>query len=369
MKILIFTGYFHPHKGGVEKFVLEISKSLIEKGHEITVVCANSNKVKEKEEYEKIKIYRLSSINWIEGFPIIYSKKIIAEELQKEKFDVVITNTRFFHTSLIGGKFAKKKRIPWIHFEHGSTFVQTKNPLIWLGSRMYDYTLGKWIFKNADKIVSPSERSKHFVKKLMNRDIKVIRYGIDTKNIKKIRPKKEIKNLIYVGRLTYGKGIQDLLVAFSQLRNKKLNLTIVGDGPFRKNLEMLSKKLNIAKRVKFVGNKDKKEVMKFYSNSDIFINPSYSEGLPNTVIEAGATGLAVIATDVGGTEEIIINKKTGLLIKEKDPKEIKKAIEFMLNNPQERISYQKNIQEQIKKNFDWKEVVSNWENLLKNIKR
>jgi glycosyltransferase involved in cell wall biosynthesis len=100
------------------------------------------------------------------------------------------------------------------------------------------------------------------------------------------------------------------------------------------------------------------------SKSDLFINPSYSEGLPTSVLEAGAVGLPVIATDVGGTKEVIINGKTGILIKEKDSEKLKEAIEFVINNSKPRVSYAKNLNKLIKNKFDWKKIIKKWEKVL-----
>ncbi|MFA5173568.1 MAG: glycosyltransferase family 4 protein [Candidatus Pacearchaeota archaeon] len=365
MKILIFAGYFYPHTGGLESYVLKISQKLIKAGNEITIACPNTENYKESETLEKINIIRFKAIDLMKVYPIIYYKNKILSILSKEKFDLIITNTRFFHTSLIGMKFAKKNKIPWIHIEHGTSFVQTNNPIVWLGSRLYDFTFGKKVLKNADKVICISKDSKRFVQSLVNRDVEVVYNGIELSNIPKYTPKKQIKNIIFVGRLIYAKGVQDLINAFAQLENKDLKLTIVGDGPYKKDLEELTKKLNLNNRIIFTGEKNKKEVLDLLSKSDLFINPSYSEGLPTSVLEAGAVGLPVIATDVGGTNEVIINNITGILINQKDPKEIKEAIEFYINHPKEKTKYSIALNKLIKSQFDWNKIIQQWKTILK----
>ncbi|MBU4002962.1 MAG: glycosyltransferase family 4 protein, partial [Proteobacteria bacterium] len=216
MKILIFAGYFYPHKGGLEDYSLNLAKRLIKQGNKVVVACPNTENSIESENLGGIKILRFPSIDLMKVYPIIYSKNNSIKTLEKENFDLVITNTRFFHTSLVGMQFAKKNKIPWIHVEHGTSFVQTNNPIIWVCSRIFDLTFGKQILRNADKIISISKESKKFVQDLVNRDVEVIYNGIGLKNIPKYKIRNGTKSIIFVGRLIYAKGVQDLINAFSK---------------------------------------------------------------------------------------------------------------------------------------------------------
>ena len=365
-RILIFSAPFYPRKSGVGNFVLQFSKRMSQKGYEITIFCYDTEKTNRFLEYMRgIRIIRTKN-SQLGGY-FLPDKAHLKNNLSllKEKFNLVITNTRFFHTSLVGRKFAKENKIPWIHIEHGSTFVKSNNILIWVGSRIFDLFIGKKILKDADKVVSISEGSKRFVQSLVNRDVEVIPNGVELSNIPKYTIKKEIKNIIFVGRLIYAKGVQDLIYAFSKINNKKLKLTIVGNGPYKKDLEKLVKKLKLQNKIKLTGEKNKREVLNLLSKSDLFVNPSYSEGLPTSVLEAGAVGLPVIATDVGGTREVIINNKTGLLIKEKKPSELRDAIDFMIRNPKQKIIYSRSLNKLIKNKFDWRKIIEEWEKQIR----
>lgn len=363
MKILIFAGYFYPHKGGLEQYVLNLSRYL-SKNHDITIICPKTNNSEKSEIINNCRIIRLPSWDFMKVYPVIYSKNNL-KKLNEEKFDLVITNTRFFHASLIGMKFAKKNKIPWIHVEHGTSFVKTNNLVLFLGSRIFDLIFGRKILNSADKIITISDGARDFVNRLSkNKNIQTIYNGIKLNYIKKRGKIKEINKLIFVGRLIYAKGVQDLIIAFSRINNKNLFLTIVGDGPYKSELENLAKRLNLTDKINFVGEKTKQEVLKLLRESDLFINPSYSEGMPTTVLEAGAIGLPVIATDVGGTREIIENNRTGILINPGKPNEIKQAIEFMINKKKEREEYAKNLNNSVKNKFTWEVIIGQWENLI-----
>ena len=179
-----------------------------------------------------------------------------------------------------------------------------------------------------------------------------------------MRKTDEVKRLIFVGRLVYAKGVQDLLVAFSRLERKNLKLMIVGGGSYKSALKNIVDKLEINKSVSFKGELDRIECLKLMSKSDIFINPSYSEGLPTSVLEAGALGMPVIATDVGGTKDII-NPQTGILVSKKDICQLCNAINFMISNKKQRHKYQENITQFIKSNFDWDKIIRKWKKILR----
>jgi sugar transferase (PEP-CTERM/EpsH1 system associated) len=175
------------------------------------------------------------------------------------------------------------------------------------------------------------KRSK--VKKIIN--------GVDTK---KFRPVKEntlgfnckfMKGDIIigtVGRLDPIKNYDLLLKAFDKINSKnKIRLIIVGDGPERKHLENLKNKLSCRDRIVFMGErKNLNEILRWL---DIFVLPSKNEGMSNTILEAMATGLPVIATKVGGNPELVSNNITGLLISNGDVEELRQAITYYLENP------------------------------------
>ena len=370
MKILIFATPFYPRKSGLGNYVLTLSNRLANKGHEITILCYDTENTKKYfEKLGKLNVLRIKTKKILDSYHLANKKhlKKILKKLDKEDFDTIITNTRFFESSIIGMNYSKRRKINWIHIEHGTSFVQTNNPIIWLGSRLFDLTLGRKILNNAKTIVAISRSVKDFVKKISkNKKIIVIPNGIEFKEFPTIK-KREIRNLIFIGRLIYGKGVQDLIESFSQLKDKNTKLTIIGDGPYKKQLEHLTKEKKLQNRIVFLGEKTHEEVLKILSEHDLFINPSYTEGLPTTVLEAGMVGLPVIATNVGGTSEVIKNKESGLLIKSEDRLNLKKAIEFIIKNHKEREKYSKNLQNNIKKSYEWKKIIERWENLLKKI--
>jgi len=371
MRIIIFCAYFHPHQGGVENYIEELFKTSNDNRNnlEITLVTANTENSKECEKYKNFDVYRLPCWNILGGtYPVIKPSgwKILRElskRQQKEKYDYVITSTRFFNTSLLGARFALKNKIPLIHIEHGTAHSPVHNLLSRTIGIIYDHTFGRYIIKHADKAIGISIASEKFIKHLYNKDnskIFLLRNGIDTKKFVKITRTKDIQNIrkslhlknekiiVYVGRLIYAKGVHDLLEATKDRNDVKV--IVIGSGNYDNKLR------SISKNAIFLGQKNSDEIIKYLSIADIFVNPSYAEGLPTSVLEAGSLGVPIIATDVGGTREIIDDEKNGFLIKPKDVDGLKTKITLLLNNPSVSNKFSLNIRKKIIKEFDWKKT-------------
>lgn len=377
-KVLIFCPYYPPHIGGLESHADEFNKYLSEEGYKIVVFTPrlpkNASKLEEK--YNRVKIIRFPALEIIPNFPLPCFWRsdfwLVWKKAIKTKPDWVISRTRFFLTSIMAGFYAKTKKVKWMHIEHGSDFVQLSNKLYSLVAKIYDYTFGYLVLRFADKAVANSEASAEFCRKIYSkRKYEVIRRGVEIDQIKKIKPNEEIyaqyKNkfkILFIGRLIDGKGVTDLIEAVSDIANDKWVLFIVGDGPQREILIKLVKKFKIENKVVFFGQKTKIESIGIMKVADLVINPSYTEGLPTSMIEAAICGKPVIATNVGGTNEIVKDKITGFLIKPKDVKNLRKLIIKMIDN----VSYYTKMGDVAKslvaKNFSWKNSIKKYIKIL-----
>jgi glycosyltransferase involved in cell wall biosynthesis len=129
-----------------------------------------------------------------------------------------------------------------------------------------------------------------------------------------------------VSNLKPTKGIDHLLRAFARLeRSEATRLVVIGEGPSRVPLTELARSLGVRDRVLLAGTEP--DVQPLLAGFDVFVHPSDTEGLPNAVLEAAAAGLPIVATDVGGTSEIVIDGRTGVLVPAGDVPAIAAAIE------------------------------------------
>ena len=137
--------------------------------------------------------------------------------------------------------------------------------------------------------------------------------------------------VIYVGRFVRAKGLVELVNAFATLaaRDTHLRLVLVGDGVMRDELDALLKSQNLVERTLLPGGLEPPAVAEWICASDLLCLPSWSEGYPNVVIEAAACGRPVVATDVGGTSEIV-GKDNGILVPARDEAALAGALRTVL---------------------------------------
>ena len=136
------------------------------------------------------------------------------------------------------------------------------------------------------------------------------------------------KQIIFAGRLSREKGV-DLLIEIAQKLSSKIELIILGSGPEEKRIQDLTK---ICKNIHFLGYQSKEKTISLIRGSDILIQPSLNEGISSTILEAMACKTLVIATNVGGNKELIVNNTTGFLINSNSTSQFMEKINFILSN-------------------------------------
>ncbi|MFH1366684.1 MAG: glycosyltransferase family 4 protein [Patescibacteria group bacterium] len=378
MKIIVFAGYFFPHKGGYENYIFELYKRLAIKGISVDVITCNTNNSLKEEKINGINIYRLDCWNILGGtYPIPKLNRnffYIYRKIKKRNYNFVNTHTRFFLTSLLGFIFAKLNNIDLIHTEHGTKHTVLTNPIINLISHIYDHTLGYLVIKFSEYNLSVSRASGEFSKHLGAKEYKIVWNGIDSHifhrrqtNIKtQLKISGNNKIITFVGRLIEAKGVQDLIEVYYYLSHKyKITLLIIGKGNFEYKLKEKAKDF---KDIIFLGEITKEEIVDILSVTDIFINPSYSEGLPTSVLEAGACSCPVVATDVGGTNEIIENGKNGYLFCPHNLKDLQQKIDTLLNKRDTAAFFGDQLRKKIVSKFDWSVIQKQFFNVIKNAK-
>lgn len=161
---------------------------------------------------------------------------------------------------------------------------------------------------------------------------------------------------LFVGRLVGDKGINELVQAFQRLHEEFPQARLVLVGFHEPELDPLKpeteKVLQEATYIEFVGPKHGDELLAWYAASDAFVFPSYREGFPNVVLEAGAMGLPSIVTDINGSREIIEEGKNGTIIPIKNSEAIYAAMKRMLQHPEETAAWAANARSLIASRFE-----------------
>jgi glycosyltransferase involved in cell wall biosynthesis len=381
MKLLIFCPYYPPHIGGLESHADEFNKHLSKKNFQITIFTPHipQNSPEKEILHNKVEVVRFPAFEIIPNYPLpkFWNLKFwkLFSNLFKNSFDLVISRTRFFNTSLIALIYSKTKGVKWIHIEHGSDFVQLSSKLNSLIAKFYDHTFGRIVFKYSDLNISISKAVQNFVYKFDKRISPVIYRGLEIEKIEKIKPDLKLKNkykdkiiISFVGRLYKWKGVQNSLEAIKNLSNKdkaKIVFLIIGDGEdYSKLKEITSKETSI----KMLGSIDRKKALSILKISDIYIHSAYpGGGLSTSLLEAMLFDCSVIATPSEGADEVIKNKENGILINNSDSKKIKGEITRLLENNSLRKKLSKNSNAYIKNNFNWNNSIEKYEKVFRKI--
>ncbi len=170
-----------------------------------------------------------------------------------------------------------------------------------------------------------------------------------------------------IARLTTQKGLAYLLKAFQLILKSSPDccLLIVGKGPQKQKLEKLSEELGITSSVKFLGFRE--DAIGIINTMDVFILPSLWEGMPNVILEAYALGKPVVATRVGGAEEIIKHGDTGFLVPPRDCKSLARSIKLLLENSKIREEFGTKGKELVNNNFSLDRMVKDTEKLYEEL--
>lgn len=353
IKILVFSPFYPPRIGGLESHADEFNKYISQKNIDIvtfTPQLPTNSKSHEFLHNNKVEIIRFPAFYIIPNYPLPKFWQLrfwkLFFNLFKKDFDIVISRVRFFVTSFIALVYAKCSCTPLIHIEHTSDFVQLTSSFKNVIARTYDYTLGKLVLIFSTRIIANSQKTAEFCKVLYKKsNCKVIYRGVEVEKILNYSPNISLKKqyptqtiITFAGRLIDNKGVVNLLNAVKNLQDNFI-VFIIGDGAKKNHLQKLVKKHGIQDKVVFHGFKTQEEVIGIMKISDIIVSPSYTEGLPTMLIEATLCKKAIIATDVGGTSEIISGTDDGILIKPKNISQLTQGIKKLINDKNLRKTY------------------------------
>jgi len=228
----------------------------------------------------------------------------------------------------------------------------------------------KHALRKADQITATSKALSKAVFSLAGLSAEVIPFGVDKGFIETNRNYDNEKLVIGIVKdLRSVYGIDVLIKAFAGLVMKgyPVKLMIVGEGELKSDLINLCNQLNINEYVSFKNKVPHSKVIDLFKEIDIFAIPSHSESFGVAAVEAMATGLPVVASNIGGLPEVVDDGKTGMLVKPGDVEDLKRALEFYILDKDARIEHGKRGREKVEALYNWKDNAEQMNNLYKEI--
>lgn len=330
-KIIIFYPSFE--RGGVEIILLNLIKFFLKKKIEIVLITSNLKKGIFKNKLFKPKIVKVLPFTLMPdriSKALTASKKLISELKKSNKKNTIVMSLQGSSLAILVSKFLGFKIIVRNAEDALSSTFFAENKfqsliILFLKIILYNFS---------DKIISNSRGSGNSLKKIFIKEKKIFPiYNPYLKKINKKSKTRRYKYLLSVGRLTKQKDFDNLIVAFSYIKDQIPNykLIIIGDGHLKNELQNLVEHLGLKKRIILTGWKN--NLKKYYLNSKLFILNSVYEGFGNVLIDAINYDLPIITTNCkSGPNEIIDYGKGGFLIPIRNPKLLSKKILFCIKN-------------------------------------
>lgn len=345
MRVGIFTDTYLPDINGVVSSVELLRKQLEKNGHDAYVICTYKGINKVKIEGKIIRLPGVE-IKKLYGYAITSPVHFLfIEELKKLKLDIIHAETEF-GVGIFANIVASTLNLPLVRTYH-TTYEDYTHYVNFINSRRLDKGLKKLVVgwsklycDNCVKLITPSKKTMEMLTSYgVKTPIDIVPTGVELNRFKDentdfdevyriqsmVNLNEDEKLLVFVGRIAKEKSIDEIIKAFSLVKenNLKVKLMIVGGGPSLEELKSLTKHLNLEKYIYFMGKQPFDEVVNYYKAADGFISASTSETQGMTYIEALSSGLVVLARHDEVLEDLIKENKNGYFF----DKDIYEAIE------------------------------------------
>lgn len=340
--------------GGAQKYVFDLSTNLPNNKFRPIVALGGNGTLVEKLKSKNIDVIRIANLDRdINIFKEIFVLFDLIRLFKKEQPDVVHLNS-----SKIGGLgslAARLSGVPKIIFTaHGFAFNEDRSKIAKLILFFLNYITILWCHKTI--VINKKEYSQVKHLPFIAKKLELIYIGIaQTKMIQIVKNPDSPLVIGTISELTKNKGLEFAIEAIARLKNKNITLTIIGEGTERPGLEKLITKRGITDKVQLLGFKE--NAISYLSLFDIFTLTSTKEGMPYSILEAGLAELPVVASNVGGIEEMIEDGKSGILVEPKNVEQIIEAISSLIDDAIKRKLFGSNLKKAVLEKFSIKNMI------------
>jgi glycosyltransferase involved in cell wall biosynthesis len=213
----------------------------------------------------------------------------------------------------------------------------------------------KHVWNQADAVIANSEGLRELARETADPGIEVIPNGVAVSNFSPRFEREGPLSVLCVARLIRRKGIGYLIDAVGDLEN--VTLTIVGEGEIEDELKTKVESQGLSSRVRFAGYVPHDDIHSYYEQADVFVLPSFNEGMSNTILEAMAAGLPILTTDTGGTDELL--NGNGFVIEKPESNAIREALIHYRDNDRDRVEHAKKSRA-LAENMSWTSVAEQY---------
>jgi len=337
--------------GGIVFLAVDLAREISEMGHDVTIYTTDldfdnsSNKFNKElpriENFEKFTINRTHV--WF-SLKLFFVNSSMSKQIENDRPDIIHTIGLRSYQSIVAWKTSKKLNIPLIVSDQGGLtthpFLHESNLFLRILYKIQNYFI-KQIINHATAISAANEYEKEIFESLnKNSRIKIIRNGVNLKTLvskQNFRKKYEInsKFILFVGRFSRSKGIENLIHTFDIIKNEEsfsdICLVIMGvDFGYQQKMEELIKKSGLSRNIIVIKNPPREDVISAYGESEFLILPSQWELSPLVPLESFAFKKPVISTKSHGIPFTVQDNKNGILVEPDNPVQLADAIKKLL---------------------------------------
>ena len=372
MRVLLLNYKFPPIGGGAATASAQIAAHMVRQGAEVAVLTSHVHALPRREQKDGYTIHRVPVMrkradrcSLPEMGAFIAGATLPALKLAGDFRPDVMHVFFGMPTGPVGLAVNRLKGIPYLLSLRGDDVPGRQGGGLALAPSL-TRPLTRQVWSRAGKLVVNGEGLKERAERtLPGKPVDLVQNGVDTDLF---RPRdnaaatRDTTRLLFVGRLHKQKGLSYLLQGMANLPPSlldKLELELVGSGPDEEPLKALAARLGLRAQVQFSGWVSREDIPARYASADIFVFPSFEEGMPNVVLEAMASGNAIVATDIPGVRSLVRDGQNGLLVPVAQAQGFTDALTQLLSRPERRAKMGERSR-QIACNMSWSAVATRY---------
>lgn len=316
MRILVLNYEFPPLGGGAAPISKELAIRMAQKGHQVDVVTMGFRGLPDFENISGVRIYRIKCIRkkqsscqpWEQLSYIIAAKKVIKKLIAENRYD--LCHAHFIVPTGVLAKYVKRKYgLRYLVTAHGSDVEGHNSKKSNIIMHRLIRQLSGSIIREAEEVTAPSDFLLRLMKMRHEGNYLIIPNGIDLGKYRQKPGDGKEHRILYIGRLQKTKNVQTLIKAIARVDMGDWHVDIVGDGPYRNELERLTETLHLKETISFHGwiTNGSDEHLSFLRRAALFVSNSYFESFGVAVIEAVAVGCSVLLSDIEAHRMLVNN--------------------------------------------------------------
>lgn len=380
MKLLLINNEFPPIGGGGSTVTKYALKHLVAAGHEVTLITSRFKDLPHRETVHGALVIRIPAVrryaDWCAPWELItfgisavvftwfYSWRHRIDFIQA--YFAVPAGFVAWVISYVSGPPFRRASIPYAVYFGGSD-IPNANPSRFKLIYPFITPLLRAIWRRAEfrtvcsqelvRLAQASDPTSSFL---------LIPNGVETARFKPVdRPPNAKVKLLFIGRLIPRKGFQRVVKALPQIRNltaTPFEVEVIGTGTYLQQLDTLAADLGVADLIKYVGTISYDQLEVAYQAADIFVLTSLSEGMPAVILEAMGCGLPILASEVGGNNEIVKEGENGYLVVGEDIDKLAHDLVRLIDDPELRKKMGARSRE-LSLQYDWTKIMNRYNDL------